>query len=117
VTFGQPGQAATTATFSQPGEYVLVLGVDDGIHAVAYDAVHVTVALPVSISREGNDAIVHFPTVSGRTYRIEVANSLAPPQTWMTLFAAIAGTGNRHDARHPSAFSQGACFYRISVLP
>jgi hypothetical protein len=117
VTFGQPGQAATTATFSQPGEYVLVLGVDDGIHAVAYDAVHVTVALPVSISREGNDAIVHFPTVSGRTYRIEVANSLAPPQTWMTLFAAIAGTGNKYDARHPGAFAQGACFYRISVLP
>lgn len=44
VTFGNAAQAVTTASFSQPGTYTLLLSAKDGIHAVAYDAVVVVVA-------------------------------------------------------------------------
>src|SRR6185436_3370437 len=44
VAFGNATQAATSATFSLPGTYTLLLSVRDGIHAVAYDAVVVTVS-------------------------------------------------------------------------
>ena len=39
VTFGNAAQTNTTATFSTPGIYTLELSADDGVHAVAYDAV------------------------------------------------------------------------------
>ena len=44
VTFGNATQTNTTATFSVPGIYTLMLSADDGVHAVAYDAVVITVA-------------------------------------------------------------------------
>jgi hypothetical protein len=44
VAFADPSHATTTASFTQAGVYTLLLGANDGVHAVAYDAlvVHVT---------------------------------------------------------------------------
>jgi hypothetical protein len=57
VTFGNPAQTNTTATFSVPGVYTLELSADDGIHAVAYDAVVITVTnfIKVSIAYAGTN--------------------------------------------------------------
>ncbi len=43
VVFGNASQTNTTATFGVPGVYTLILSADDSIHAVAYDAVTITV--------------------------------------------------------------------------
>ena len=43
VTFGSPNSADTSVSFTQPGSYVFELGADDSIHAVAYDAVVISV--------------------------------------------------------------------------
>ncbi len=50
VTFGNAAQTNTTATFSVPGVYTLELSADDGIHAVAYDAVVITVTNVIKVS-------------------------------------------------------------------
>ena len=50
VTFGDTTQPVTTANFSTPGVYTLMLSADDGIHAVAYDAVVITVSQPIWIT-------------------------------------------------------------------
>jgi hypothetical protein len=50
VMFGDATQAATTANFSAPGIYTLMLSANDGIHAVAYDAVVITVSQPIWIT-------------------------------------------------------------------
>jgi len=44
VAFADPSHANTTASFTQPGVYTLLLSANDGVHTVAYDAlvVHVT---------------------------------------------------------------------------
>jgi len=44
VAFADPSHAITTASFTQPGVYTLLLSANDGVHTVAYDAlvVHVT---------------------------------------------------------------------------
>jgi hypothetical protein len=44
VSFGNAAQTNTTANFSAQGAYTLMLSADDGVHAVAYDAVVITVA-------------------------------------------------------------------------
>ena len=57
VTFGNAAQTNTTATFSAPGVYTLMLSADDGVHAVAYDAVVITVSptITVAIARAGTN--------------------------------------------------------------
>lgn len=44
VVFADPSQATTTASFSAPGTYTLLLSANDGVHPLAYDAlvVHAT---------------------------------------------------------------------------
>jgi hypothetical protein len=44
VAFGDASHANTTASFTQPGVYTLLLSAGDGVHTVAYDAlvIHVT---------------------------------------------------------------------------
>jgi hypothetical protein len=44
VVFGDASHATTTASFTQPGVYTLMLSANDAVHTVAYDAlvVHVT---------------------------------------------------------------------------
>jgi hypothetical protein len=50
VRFGDAERAGTTARFSAPGVYTLMLSADDGIHAVAYDAVEIRVLEPVRVA-------------------------------------------------------------------
>ena len=58
VTFANAAQTNTTATFNAPGVYTLVLSAQDAVHAVAYDAVVVTVSagITLTISRAGANA-------------------------------------------------------------
>lgn len=50
VTFGDAAQTNTTATFSAPGVYTFMLSADDGVHAVAYDAMAVTVVQGILVN-------------------------------------------------------------------
>jgi len=43
VVFANPNQASTTVTINSPGTYTFLLSADDGVHAVAYDAVVIRV--------------------------------------------------------------------------
>ena len=43
AVFAKASQAKTSVTFGAPGNYVLMLHATDGVHAVAYDALRVTV--------------------------------------------------------------------------
>jgi hypothetical protein len=42
VTIGDAAQTITTASFSTPGTYTLMLSADDSVHAVAYDPRYAT---------------------------------------------------------------------------
>jgi hypothetical protein len=57
VTCGNAAQTNTTASFTAPGVYTLLLSADDGVHAVAYDATRVTVtqAITIALARTGTN--------------------------------------------------------------
>jgi hypothetical protein len=55
VKFGSPAAAVTTATFGVPGTYTLMLSADDGVHAVAYSAVTIYVAVNADGTRSSRD--------------------------------------------------------------
>lgn len=86
VTFANASQPATTANIPGPGTYTFMLSVDDGLHAVAYDAVVVRVtghdalanlATRVQIGTGSNVAIAGF-IVIGNTSKQVVLRALGP---------------------------------------
>src|SRR5207237_5070550 len=60
VVFANPNQASTNATINSPGTYTFLLSADDGVHAIAYDAVVIRVT--------GQDALANIST------RVQVGN-------------------------------------------
>lgn len=82
VTFGNASQTNTTATFSAPGVYTLMLSADDGVHAVAYDAVVVTVANGIAMSIGLNGTNVNLSWTGGSPpYVLQQASAL-PAGSW-----------------------------------
>lgn len=101
VVFGNAARATTTATFSAPGAYTLMLSADDGVHTVAYDAVQVTVAPVLTLrgSRAGTNLLLNWTGSAGLCV-VERASPLSTTN-WTTvvvtngtnLTVPISGTG------------------------
>ena len=85
VNFANPGQTNTTATFVAPGNYTLMLSADDGVHAVAYDAVNFTVNqfLKVSVTQLGTNVSL---TWGGGIppYIVEMSDKI-PSLNWLAV--------------------------------
>ena len=84
--FANANQAATTATLPGPGTYTFLLSADDGVHAVAYDAVVVRVtghnalanlSTRVQVGTANNVAIAGFIVIGNSAKQI-VARGLGP---------------------------------------
>ena len=82
VTFGNASLTNTTATFSAPGVYTLMLSADDSVHAVAYDAVLITVTSGIALSILPNGTNANLNWVGGSPpYVLQQADSL-PASSW-----------------------------------
>ena len=115
VGFGNATATTTTATFSVPGTYTLMLSATDGVHAVAYDAVIITVTLTPTITRAGNDLRITFPTSTGHHYRVQKSADLA---VWAILADNLNGTGGSLEVADAGVLAGSANrqFYRVVVL-
>jgi hypothetical protein len=82
VIFGNSTQTNTTASFSVPGIYILMLSAADGVHAVAYSAVVITVSQPISLSITQTGTNVNLAWTGGLPpYVVQEATSL-PTGAW-----------------------------------
>src|SRR4029434_809947 len=116
VNFGNAGALQTTATFSVPGRYTLMVSVDDGVHTTVYDAVIIDTTIKVQLMRSGADVRVRFGTVSGQNYRVE-RNSSPGTTGWVVLASSVPGTGGQVEILHSNAVAQGQQYYRVSAVP
>ena len=106
VIFGDATQAATTANFSAPGIYTLMLSADDGIHAVAYDAVVITVSQPIWITA----------TLTGTNMSLTWTGGLGPYllQQSETLAASIwSGVLTTSSQSATLPITNASSFYRV----
>jgi hypothetical protein len=102
VNFGDATQTNTTANFSAPGVYTLMLSADDGVHAVAYDAVVITVTsgIAISIGITGTNADLSW-TGGSPPYVLQSAETLSTSSwegavtTSMTSASVPLVTSNR----------------------
>jgi autotransporter-associated beta strand protein len=84
-------------------------------YAAGTDPKNAGSALRVSnIAFSGNDVVVSFPTVLGKTYRLERSGSLQAG-SWTTVQANIAGTGGVVQLTDAGAAAQSRRFYRITT--
>jgi len=106
VTFADPHQTNTTATFSAPGSYTLMLSDDDGVHAVIYDAVVITVGQGIALTcrRAGTNLDLSWSGGSP-PYVVERSGNLLAA-AWETLV-----TTNSQEALVPMTGSTG--FLRV----
>jgi len=106
VTFGNASQTNTTATCSVPGVYTLELSAEDGIHAVAYDAVVVTVtnAIRVAVTRSGTN--VSFTWTGGTPPFVVEQTGTLPAVAW-----SGAVTTSLQTASVP--MTNGRSFFRV----
>ena len=76
VTFGDATRTNTTASFSIPGIYTLMLSADDGVHAVTYDATVVTVTQGITLAMTRSGANLSLTWVGGTApFVVEHADS------------------------------------------
>ncbi|MEO8352666.1 MAG: hypothetical protein ABI680_13090 [Chthoniobacteraceae bacterium] len=113
VSFTAPTSAETSASFSHPGCYVLMLSAGDGIHTTAFDAVKVDVRHAVEILREGDDIIVRFPSAEGQSYRVERRDAVDDSGGWDELADEIPGTGQLLEVTHAGGARLITQFYRV----
>jgi len=72
-------------------------------------------ALKVSqIQPSGNDVVVSFPTVTGKTYRLEWSSTLVGA-SWTPVQTGIAGTGSTVQVTDTNAATQPRRFYHVIV--
>ena len=82
ATFGNAALTNTTVTFNAAGTYTLELSADDGVHAVAYDAVIITVtsSFTASVQRSGTNLNVNW---SGGTGPFVLERATTLPGAWV----------------------------------
>ncbi len=78
VSIANADQTNTTAAFTSPGVYTLMLSAADGVHAVAYDAVVITVspAITLAIAQAGASANLTW-TGGSPPFVVERMNALS----------------------------------------
>ena len=98
VSFANPNQPSTTATMSAPGTYTFLLSADDGVHAVAYDAVVVrntgrdalaNLSTRVQVGTANNVAIAGF-IITGDLAKQLVVRGLGPSLTPLGVQGALS---------------------------
>jgi hypothetical protein len=106
VMFGNANATNTTATFSAPGTYTLMLSASNGVHAVVYDAVVVTVRDTIRLSLARSGASVSLSWSGGTPpYTVQSAPQL-PVSQWTQVI-----TTNGTNVLMPGA--SGTRFYRV----
>src|SRR5205823_2103599 len=79
ITFGDSAQTNTTASFSAPGVYTLMLSAEDSVHAAAYDAVVITVSQPILLNAALVGANLSISWTGGvPPYILQQTDSLLP---------------------------------------
>ena len=86
VTIANPNLASTTVSFTQVGAYTLLLSADDGVHAIAYDAVVIRVTARASMAniatrvdvRSGESVSVGGFIIAGSAAKQVIVRALGP---------------------------------------
>ncbi|MGC3958823.1 MAG: hypothetical protein QM813_13065 [Verrucomicrobiota bacterium] len=94
VSFTNPSLTNTTATFTAPGVYTLMLSASNGVHAVAYDAVIITVSQALQMTAIKSGANLNLSWSGGTPpFVIERTTNLFAP-SWSNIHTTSVQTAS-----------------------
>ena len=106
ANFSNTSQTNTSVSFTSPGVYTLMLSADDSVHAVAYDAVVITVTNGIGLSLSINGTSANLSWMGGSPpYVVQQADSF-PASSWSGIT-----TTSQTSASIPLSVSNR--FYRV----
>ncbi len=106
AAFTSTNQTNTTVSFTAPGTYTFLFSADNALHAVAYDAVVVTVTPVIRLAAERSGTNLALRWSGGAApFRVERGTSFTPTN-WSTVL-----TTNGTNATLPT--NNNAAFYRV----
>ncbi|NNM29711.1 MAG: hypothetical protein HKO57_09315, partial [Akkermansiaceae bacterium] len=86
------------------------------LHNDAAPPVYMTAAISrpigMALTTAGQDVHIHFETIVGRTYAVEVSPDLVPG-SWEAIDPPLSGDGNRADVVDPAGLDNARRFYRV----
>jgi hypothetical protein len=106
VSFGNATQTNTYVSFSMPGTYTLMLSADDGVHAVAYDAMSVTVTSSPTLHATVQGTNLNLSWTGGSPPFVLEVTSALPSSSWVPV-----STNNGSSLVLPA--SKTAAFFRL----
>lgn len=68
-----------------------------------------------AVAASGSDFVITFPSVYGRSYRVERSDNLADSNSWTVVQDNLPGTGSMVSATDPGAALEPRRFYRVIV--
>jgi hypothetical protein len=110
VSFDDASRTNTTATFTAPGVYTLMLSASNGIHTTAHDVAVFAVVDPlrVSITRSSSNALLRW--AGGLAPFAVEATDIVPSSNWVTM-----ATVNTNNATVP--MTNASSFFRVRQQP
>ena len=106
ANFADASQTNTSVTFSAPGAYTLMLSADDAVHAVAYDAVVITVTNGIGLSLSINNTNANLSWAGGSPPYVLQQSDSFPASSWTGVI-----TTSQTSATIP--LSSSTRFYRV----
>jgi hypothetical protein len=112
--FGTPADSGAAAADADPdgdgwtNAQEFISGTDPNNHA--------SLLKVTQMHTSENDIVLNFPTVSGKSYRLERSDSLLEG-SWTTVEDNIPGTGTEIQVSDPDGALHAKRFYRIVVAP
>jgi hypothetical protein len=106
VSFGDASQTNTTASFSTPGVYSLMLSADDGIHSVAYDASLVSVSPAIMLAISNSATGISLTWTGGSPPFVVERQDTMPWSSWSGIV-----TTSVQSASMP--ISASSAFFRV----
>ncbi len=92
VNFSNPAQTNSTASFSAPGAYILMLSADDGVHAVAYAAVSLTVTQAIRLAIAPVGTNIQLSWIGGSPPYIVERSATLPAIAWIPVMTNNASS-------------------------
>lgn len=92
VTFEEASKTNTVARFSAPGDYTLMLSADDGVHAVAHDAVVISVVEGIRIQASYTNGNILLDWSGGNAPFELQSSSVLPAIKWDSVLTTPAST-------------------------
>jgi hypothetical protein len=115
---GCSNQHSISAASAAANSCTRLTAYDESNNSRSGNSIDITAVLIADVQLQGQDIVLSFATVAGKSFRVERTENLQPPVAWTPVNSAVgvAGTGGILVVTDFGALAQPMRFYRVRLL-